>query len=99
MTPAFLGPFAHAVWNLNGSMRIVTRARPANPNPACSRPGITFVATDHSSQAGTISSTFRVRAGTVDDAQEIALRVFTAALVVARVNSKHGGVLVEVAGP
>jgi hypothetical protein len=47
----------------------------------------------------TISSTFRVRAGTVDDAQEIALRVFTAALVVARVSSEHGWLLVEVAGP
>ena len=63
------------------------------------RPEITFVATDHSSQSGTISSTFRVRAGTVDDAQEIALRVFTAAHVVARVSSEHGWLLVEVAGP
>ena len=60
---------------------------------------ITSVVTDHSSQSGTISSTFRVRARTVDDAQEIALRAFTAALLVASVSSEHGWLLIEVAGP
>ena len=63
------------------------------------RPEITSVTTDHSSQSGTISSTFRVRAPTVDDAQEIALRAFTAALLVASISSEHGWLLVEVAGP
>lgn len=63
------------------------------------RPQITSVVTDHSSQSGTISSTFRVRARTVDDAQEIALRAFTAALLVASVSSEHGWLVVEAAGP
>ena len=62
------------------------------------RPQIASVVTDHSSQSGTISSTFRVRARTVDDAQEIALRAFTAALV-ASVSSEHGWLLIDVAGP
>lgn len=63
------------------------------------RPQITSVVTDHSGQSGTISSTFRVRARTVDDAQEIALRAFTAALLVASISSEHGWLLIEVAGP
>jgi hypothetical protein len=63
------------------------------------RPEITFTATEHSSQSGTISSTFRVRARTVDDAQEIALRAFTAALLVARISTGRGWLLIEAAGP
>jgi hypothetical protein len=51
------------------------------------------------SESGTISSTFRVRAPTLDDVQELALRVFTVALAVARVTSERGWVVIEVAGP
>jgi hypothetical protein len=63
------------------------------------RPEIMSVATDHSSQSGTISSTFRVQAETVDDAQEIALRAFTSALWVASISSERGWLLVEAGGP
>jgi hypothetical protein len=60
---------------------------------------ITRIETDHSSRSGTIASTFRVRAPTADVAEELALQAFTAALAIARVESDHGWLVVEVGGP
>ncbi len=48
---------------------------------------------------GTISTSFQVRAMTLDEAQEIALRVFTGALALAQVVSIDGWLLIEAAGP
>lgn len=62
-------------------------------------PQITRIESGHSTRSGTISSTFRVRAPNVDDAQELALRVFSRALAVARISSEHGWLVVEASGP
>ena len=62
-------------------------------------PQITRIESGHSTRSGTISSTFRVRAASIDDAQELALRVFSRALVVARISSEHGWLVVEASGP
>lgn len=48
---------------------------------------------------GTISTSLRVRATTLDEAQETALRIFTGALALAQVVSIHGWLLIEAAGP
>jgi hypothetical protein len=60
---------------------------------------ITQIETDHSRRSGTIASTFKVRAPTADEAEELALQAFTAALAAARVESDHGWLVVEVGGP
>jgi hypothetical protein len=47
----------------------------------------------------TISTSLRVKATTLDEAQETALRIFTGALGLAQVVSMHGWLLIEAAGP
>jgi hypothetical protein len=60
---------------------------------------ITRIETNYSSRFRTIASTFKVRAPTADEAEELALQAFTAALAAAHVESGHGWLVVEVGGP
>lgn len=60
---------------------------------------ITRIETNHSGPSGTIASTFKVRAASIDEAQELALQVFTAALATAHVRSEHGWLVIETGGP
>jgi hypothetical protein len=60
---------------------------------------ITRIETNHSGRSGTIASTFKVRAPSADEAEELALQAFTAALDAAHVESDHGWLIVEVGGP
>ena len=50
-------------------------------------------------ETGTISAAIRIRAFTVDGAQEVALRVFTAALGLAGFRSDPGWLYIEALGP
>lgn len=60
---------------------------------------ITRIETSHSSRSGTIASTFGVRAPSIDEAQDLALQVFTAALATAQVRSEDGWLVIDAGGP